>query len=155
MYKMDAEMMEGRGLYICGQQGVGKTHLAVMVAHAYQATHEMHRVYYCTVNDLVAMSHDYDDPDKMDRYRKARLVVVDGLGTEYLGKTGYSLSIILGFLRERYDNLKPTILTSRVGVSGLAQKYPDIHSLVAQCMYPIQVTGKDLSATYNLDLNKL
>lgn len=129
----------GRGLYIFGELGVGKTTLAGIIAHEIfkkKAFNEnaLLKVKFITVNDFIQTCRDkmknLEDRKAYNKLLNADLVVLDNIGNEYMWKSeesGNFVGCILDeFMKQRYGNNKPTILTSNVKPENLGVKYGEV-----------------------------
>ena len=111
----------GDGLYIEGTNGTGKTHLAAAIA--LQLIHEGVPVICKTSSDLlldIKKSFDGDgarESDVLDIYKKVDLLIIDDLGKEQC--SDWSMSTLYSILNDRYEDMKPTIVTTNYSESGL------------------------------------
>ena len=114
---------QGDGLYIEGTNGTGKTHLAAAIA--LQLINEGIPVICKTSNDLLLdIKKAYDNAGTtenqvLDAYRDVDLLVVDDLGKEQCSE--WSMSILYTILNDRYEAMKPTIITTNYNVDGLVK----------------------------------
>lgn len=98
-------LKDGRGLYIEGTNGTGKTHLAAAIS--LQLMRECHTVIFRTYGDLldeVKKSYDRDggttEYELSQLYRNCDLLVIDDLGKEQC--TDWSVSFLYGVINDRY-----------------------------------------------------
>ena len=78
---------EGRGIYFCGDVGVGKTHLAVAVMNELIAKKRVPALFVAVPELLDNMRGAYNDPGRdidewMDSVKNAELLLLDDLGAE-------------------------------------------------------------------------
>lgn len=112
---------KGIGLYIEGTYGTGKTHLAAAIA--LQLISEGTPVICKTSGDLLSdIKKSYDDgnvseAEILDVYKKVKLLVIDDLGKEQC--TDWSVSILYQILNDRYESMKPTIITTNFNKDDL------------------------------------
>lgn len=114
---------QGDGLYIEGTNGTGKTHLAAAIA--LQLINEGIPVICKTANDLLLdIKKAYDDVGTtenqiLDAYRDVDLLIVDDLGKEQCSE--WSMSILYTILNDRYEAMKPTIITTNYNADELVK----------------------------------
>ncbi len=111
----------GDGLYIEGTNGTGKTHLAGAIAlHLIQ---EGRTVICKTSSDmLLDIKNTFDkeyikESAVLEAYKSADLLIIDDLGKEQC--TDWSMSILYSILNDRYEDMKPTIITTNYGAEDL------------------------------------
>lgn len=111
----------GDGLYIEGTNGTGKTHLAAAIA--LQLIHEGVPVICKTSSDLlldIKKSFDGDgmrESDVLDIYKRVDLLIIDDLGKEQC--SDWSMSTLYSILNDRYEDMKPTIVTTNYNADAL------------------------------------
>jgi DNA replication protein DnaC len=85
-----AFVRQRRNVLICGQTGVGKTHLAQAVAH--EAARQGFEVLYTTADQLLRHLHagraDGSTDQRLQRYLAPALLVIDDFGLKPLPPTG-------------------------------------------------------------------
>lgn len=106
---------EGKGLYFEGTYGTGKTHLAVAIALTL-INQGVPVICKTSIDILADIKKSYDEKTQygehqvMDLYKKAELLVIDDLGKEQC--TDWSMPNLYAILNDRYENMKPTIITT-------------------------------------------
>ncbi len=111
----------GDGLYIEGTNGTGKTHLAAAIA--LQLINEGVPVICKTSSDLLMdIKKAYDNSDisesrVLDIYKTTDLLIIDDLGKEQC--SDWSMSTLYSILNDRYEDMKPTIVTTNYGAEDL------------------------------------
>lgn len=124
-HRYDDLLDAGDGLYIVGQRGCGKTHMAWEVAlgylerhmHSNGYTHTFSRsVRVITANDLfeeVKATFDGEGSASavLNRYATCDLLVLDDLGKEV--PTPWVRSKLFQLVNKRYNDCKATIVTSQ------------------------------------------
>lgn len=111
----------GEGLYIEGSNGTGKTHLAAAIA--LQLINEGVPVVCKTSSDLLAdIKRGFDSGEATEyeilrAYKEADLLIVDDLGKEQC--TDWSMSTLYSILNDRYEDMKPTIITTNYNTEDL------------------------------------
>lgn len=111
----------GDGLYIEGTNGTGKTHLAAAIA--LQLIGEGIPVICKTSSDLLLdIKKSFDDSSVseaqvLDVYKKVDLLIIDDLGKEQC--SDWSMSTLYSILNDRYEDMKPTIVTTNYNAEAL------------------------------------
>lgn len=106
----------GRGLYLLGPPGSGKSSCSAIVCKA--AVLHTPSVLFASIEDVVRASMKelvFDEDEGVlleDRMRSVDLLVIDDLGREY--SKDYGKSQVEGLLRHRYDGFLSTIITSNI-----------------------------------------
>lgn len=112
----------GDGLYIEGTNGTGKTHLAAAIA--LQLIGEGIPVICKTSSDLlldIKKSFDFEgtkEHEVIGVYKKVDLLIIDDLGKEQC--SDWSMSTLYSILNDRYEDMKPTIVTTNYNADQLA-----------------------------------
>lgn len=109
-----SQLVQGKGLYIWGDVGVGKTHTACAILRAWVDTGGACK--FTSALGLLDEIRDTFDSQKreadiMERYGKTRLLVIDDLGKEC--PTEWALSKLFGLINTRYEGMRPTIITTQ------------------------------------------
>lgn len=113
--------LRGDGLYIEGTNGTGKTHLAAAIA--LQLIHEGIPVICKTSSDLLgdikkAFDRKYPpEAEVLNTYKKVDLLIIDDLGKEQC--SDWSMSTLYSILNDRYEDMRPTIVTTNYNADGL------------------------------------
>lgn len=111
----------GDGLYIEGTNGTGKTHLAAAIA--LQLINEGIPVICKTSSDLfLDIKKSFNgggvrESDVLDIYKRVDLLIIDDLGKEQC--SDWSMSTLYSILNDRYEDMKPTIITTNYNADGL------------------------------------
>ncbi len=113
-----ARNLSNRWLFLQGQVGVGKTHLAAAVAN-HAMTHQRVSTYFDEVPDLLDHLRATFDPNQAAGYderfhliRDVGLLVLDDLGTE--NATPWAKEKLYQIINHRYMEQLPTVITSNV-----------------------------------------
>jgi DNA replication protein DnaC len=103
-------------LFLHGNCGTGKTHLAVAIAH-YAMERQKLSVLFSVVPDLLDHLRATFDPgngvaydDRFNAIRNAQLLVLDDLGTE--NTTPWAREKLYQIFNHRYNEQLPTVITS-------------------------------------------
>ena len=108
-------------MYIEGSYGTGKTHLAAAIA--LQLIEAGVPVICKTSIDLLTDikrsfdSHDISEDSVLRAYKEVDLLVIDDLGKEQV--TEWSISTLYNILNDRYEDMRPTIITTNFGSDDL------------------------------------
>ena len=115
----------GKGIYFEGTNGTGKTHLAVAIS--LQLINSGIPVICKSSIDLLAdIKKAYDDSNSIseneviDIYRKVNLLIIDDLGKEQC--TPWTVSVLYAILDYRYEDMKPTIITTNYNEEMLIKR---------------------------------
>ena len=112
---------KGEGLYIEGSNGTGKTHLAAAIA--LYLINKGVPVVCKTSSDLLSdIKRGFDSGEATEyeilrAYKEADLLIVDDLGKEQC--TDWSMSTLYSILNDRYEDMKPTIITTNYNTEEL------------------------------------
>ena len=165
-----AEMQqdEGRGVYIHGAVGSGKTVLAAMVLEVLRLEEYIHPAvpseymvegekcekgtwaFFLSVCNLLGELRDTFSPqghsterEVIERYSGVRYLVLDDIGAEKV--TDWTLQSLSIIVNNRYEYLKPTIFTSNYSLDQLAERLGDdrIPSRIFAMCYVHSMEGKD------------
>ncbi len=121
-YLVEGAMREGRGLYIHGGVGSGKTYTASALARA--LVYEGESVVMTTSIDLLdEVKSSYGESfssQGTSRFRKCGVLIVDDLGKE--GASSWVLTTLFQIINGRYESLLPTIVTSQYTLEGLERR---------------------------------
>lgn len=111
----------GDGLYIEGTNGTGKTHLAAAIA--LQLIGEGIPVICKTSSDLLMdIKKSFDSEGAREHevlavYKRVDLLIIDDLGKEQC--SDWSMSTLYSILNDRYEDMKPTIVTTNYNADNL------------------------------------
>jgi len=98
----------GKGIYLWGPNGTGKTHLAVAIIKTYG-----HALFVSTIALFDAIKTSYNTGEPCDVYEASKnidLLVLDDLGAER--PTDWVQERLFALLSNRYDELLSTVVTS-------------------------------------------
>ncbi len=117
---MADSISSGRGYYIDGQQGAGKSHLAMAVAR--ECVLRNMSVKVVIVPDFIdsMRSRETEDRDATAKMAKCQLLVLDDLGKE--SPTAYACERLFSVINDRYNAMKPVIVTSNYTRGEIARK---------------------------------
>lgn len=117
----EAELAAGEGLYIEGTNGSGKTHLAAAIG-LYLTEKEYSVVMKTSFDLLDDVKKAFDNPEIsehkiMQGYKECDLLIIDDLGKEQC--TDWSMSVLYAIVNERYEAMRPIIITTNFGSDDL------------------------------------
>ena len=113
--------MNGDGLYIEGTNGTGKTHLAVAIA--LKLINDGVPVICKTSGDLLLdIKRTFEtagitEAEVLGVYKQVDLLVIDDLGKEQC--SDWSISTLYSIFNDRYEAMKPTIITTNYNANDL------------------------------------
>ena len=114
-------------LYIYGNVGLGKTHLASAVAN-YLINEEV-KVVFTSISDLLQKirqtfnSSDSDyifESEVTEKYISCDLLIIDDFGKDK--STDWSVSKVFEIINKRYENYNPMIITSNYSLGNLEKR---------------------------------
>lgn len=144
----------GRGLYLYGQQGRGKSMLEALaakdIAHQINPDNDKHfKVAFIIFEELIQMSHEarvnYETKVKMNRIiAQPELLIIDNLGSEtgQKSESGHVPRFLEFILRKRNNDCLPTIISSNYTPEQLKVEYTDtIHQFIEENFELVSVIG--------------
>lgn len=111
----------GMGLLLCGEPGNGKTHLSASVLKAVAA--QEFSTSFVIVADLLQKRKDSikgSMGDYLKVLQSVDLLVFDDLGRNEM--RDFDISFIFSVINSRYNNMKPTVITSNMLPAEWAEK---------------------------------
>ncbi len=116
---------EGKGLYFEGTFGTGKTHLAVAIALQLMNCNipVICKTSIDLLNDIKrTFDSDYGSSEHqvLQVYKDVDLLIIDDLGKEMA--TEWSLATLYDILNDRYETMRPTIITTNYNDEALVAR---------------------------------
>ena len=144
---------DGRGLYIHGSVGTGKTYLASALACTF-----IDAGYSVVLTTTLAMLEDIQDTygkeasslDAVLRFASSDVLILDDLGKE--SASAWSASMIFQIVNYRYEAMRPLIVTSQYDLAGLEKRiarqgeHESARAIVSrlwQMCHEIKLSGED------------
>ena len=116
---------EGRGLFIEGTSGTGKTHIAAAISM--ELLKQGYSVIMQTQNDILATIKtaydnysDYSEDELSGRYKRVSLLVIDDLGK--YPATVWGMATLYDIINYRYEEQLPTIITTNYNEDDLIKR---------------------------------
>jgi DNA replication protein DnaC len=107
---------QGKGLYLYGTTGTGKSYVACYVLE--QALLNKYSAFFCTVEQYKRALFDKDE-DYINEVNESDFTLIDDYGREFYDTKGFIDSQVDELLRYRYDRNKPTLITSNISVQHI------------------------------------
>lgn len=141
----------GRGLFISGPVGSGKTYAASAIARAFITAG--YRVVFTTslkMLDEIRASYERQREGGIGRYARCDVLFIDDIGKE--NANAWALTTLFQVVNDRYDSMLPTIYTSqytleslvgRMSRSGERESAEAIVSRIAQTSEVLHLANRD------------
>ena len=142
---IDANLDQGRGLWLAGGPGTGKTALAMIVSKAAIDAGRTVAIYSCP--RLLSVIRESIDSggvlDFLDRLAEADLLHVDDLGAEH--RTEWVLEQLYSIINARYEEQRATLVTSNLDHAALSVQLGEriVSRLEGMCGDPLPFYGED------------
>jgi DNA replication protein DnaC len=142
--ELDTMSKTSSGLFITGNTGTGKTHLAVSylkkcLSYSYKAGIVKNFI-FTEIPEVIA--EYYADNKSFNKFKNCDILLIDDLGSELYKDWGEAK--IYELINHRYKELKQTIITSNLNYSELSSKIGDrsVSRMVEMCI-KLEVKGED------------
>ncbi len=145
----DGFTVHSQSILMCGQTGLGKTHLSLAIAGVVLA--KGYSVIYDSAGSLlhrIEQEHfkrgsTSAESDTLTQLLHCDLLVLDDFGTEF--STGFSRSTVYTIINERLITNRPIIINTNLTPEQIQQDYGDriVSRLFATCKW-LQFSGNDI-----------
>jgi len=150
-YLQNKEWRDGRGLYITGTVGCGKTHLAAAIVHEL-ARQNVYTLFVFVPDFLDEIRSTYDDKNQDEERENpfelakiSTVLILDDLGTEKV--TEWANEKLLQLINYRTSNNLTTIITSNYTLQELPGRLGQrIYSRIKGACEEIIINGEDRRA---------
>lgn len=141
-------LADRKGLYLYGDCGVGKTHIAYAIWARCKEKSIAARIYKSTemldvIRDFYGKSHyDYSDNELRKLMDYTGVLIIDDIGVEKA--TEWVAETLTKIIDRRYEERLPTIFTSNLSLDQLAEKIGDrVPSRIAEMCHVEKLEGDD------------
>lgn len=157
--QMECMMDQGIGLYLYSTENqTGKTSIAVaLLKRALRLRRTAYFEEAGRLKNALTRNEQFDENILLDyRIRNVDILVIDDLGKEYRTTSGYAESTFENLIRDRVQEVKPTIITGNLPPKELGKIYSSsLSALLKGSLIPIRVTGYNWSARRESELKKI
>jgi DNA replication protein DnaC len=146
---LEGNLAEGRGIWLMGDTGTGKTSLAMLVSKEVLARNRTAAIYSLPkLLGRIRSTYDADPGDESYADFFERLCEVDMLHLEDLGtekRTEWVLEQLYALVNERYERQKSVMVTTNYDQAQLEEQLGDriVSRLVEICGDPLPLYGTD------------
>lgn len=142
--------LEGKGLYLHGPVGVGKTHLIAALLREKIIVSPAQKLLFTTVHNMLieiraSFGNDERSGTEQELFRKysgVPCLALDDLGTEKT--TDWVMQTLEAIIDRRYGDLRQTLITSNLSLEKLSRKGGDrIASRIAGMCRVVELKGTD------------
>jgi DNA replication protein DnaC len=153
---LDENLDKGEGLLMWGPNGTGKTSAAIYIGM--EVRRRGATVYFVQAERLrasVLEKEMFDDElTVMERARAVDFLILDDLGKEHPGETGFSERLFENLFRERIAARKTTVVTTNLSVEVLRETYVrSMLEVMREALYPLSFEGENLREAVEADLH--
>lgn len=148
----EENMNQGKGLFLTGPVGSGKTHLAVAIADYIarilknKVRQNLRSIIFISAVDLLSeIKYSYESNDTeptIKRYENCGLLILDDLGIEK--STEWTHELFYKIIDTRYKDMKPIIITTNLTDNEIKKKLSErIASRIYEICKGVKLTSKD------------
>jgi DNA replication protein DnaC len=147
--RLDVNLQEGRGIWLMGDTGTGKTSLAMLVSRQILESGRAAAIYSLPkLLGRIRSTYDSEPGDESYADFFERLCEVDMLHLEDLGtekRTEWVLEQLYALINERYERQKSVMVTTNYDQAQLEEQLGDriVSRLVEICGDPLPLYGPD------------
>lgn len=138
---------QGVGVYLWSpENGTGKTAVAALfVIAAIQHGYSAFFVRSSEMKEAVVENQRFDDTTTLrERLREVEILVIDDLGKEHKGASGFAEGLLEDVVRDRTQWRRSTFFTSNLNPKQLAGIYSaDFADVLKECTMPVLMGGPD------------
>ena len=148
MKNLASNYAEGWGLFVYGNNGVGKTYAScALLKEITKAGYST----FCILSDELKLA--YIDGSRFDedntvtqRVERVDFLLIEDLGKEYSGRgSGFAELCFENLLRKRSRECRPTIVTTNLTPALFKERYKQsAASLAMECMIAVEMKGDDI-----------
>ena len=138
---------ESPSIIMCGQTGLGKTHLSLAIAN--RVISKGYNVIYGTAHSLMSrLEKDHfgkvkEDPSPEDLILGCDLLIIDDLGAEF--STQFTNAEIYNIINSRILTGLPTVISTNLMYEEIASRYSDrVYSRIIGSYTPLEFFGRDV-----------
>jgi len=150
---IQVNLSKGRGLFLWGSHGHGKTSSAVIcMKYALLHMKTSYLVRCDKLQNLFISKQAFDaEVSIIERCQSCDLLVMDDLGIEHIKDFGNT--VIEGLMRERSSKNKSTIITSNLAPKSIKAKYGEgVKSILMESFFTVPVEGHDWRVRSSKDM---
>jgi DNA replication protein DnaC len=149
---IDARLAQGKGLWLVGDSGTGKTTLAMLVSKAAIEAKRTTAIY--SMPRLMAVLREAIDSEEgllglLDRLATVDLLHIDDLGAEH--RTDWVLEQLYSIVNTRYEDERAIVITTNNMPADLEEQIGKrtVSRLVEMCGDPLPLFGTDQRMVYS------
>ena len=145
--EIDSHVLAGRGLLLCGNNGIGKTtFVCAALQEARRHRHTALFVESAAIKDFIFQRTPFDAQESMiERMRSVQVLGIDDLGKERADGKGFNEQVFDELLRHRMLHRRVTLISTNV----VKARLPDFLmkstlEALRDCVTPLEIEGVNL-----------
>lgn len=111
---------EGKGIFITGNVGTGKTHIAAAITLELNQK-GVQALFITSIKLLQKIKDTYDGSSDIKTYKNAELLIIDDLGKEQV--TEWALVQLFELINDRYEQNLPVVITTNYSDEEIITRY--------------------------------